>query len=885
MTTKFLSGVYNNGYTLSGLYSALSITSTGLVRGTSPAGYDAAGGVGVLLNFAATVTDSGTAVGGEGAEGAPGAPYAMGDAGGVGGVAVSLTAGGTVVNGYDILGGVGGAGGGYSSHFASGGAGGAGGAGVDLAAGGRVTNTDLIKGGPGGAGGAGSTGRLYSDYGYRGYLGGYGGQGGAGVALHGGGSVLNKGVIYGGVGGAGGISGSHYMGINYSGDAGHRGDGVDLGVGGKITNGAGTATGALIYGGIAVYGASADTVTNFGTISGLSAGVGLIDGGLVTNGGSTVRTALIESYTGIVASGTATVVNFGTIKGSSQALNIGSFVRLIAEPSSVCIGNVQGGGVLELAGGSGTIRGLGSLGTLTGDIAMTFFHFGAYVIDAGAWTLPGFNALAGSLTLGDGATILAQDTLADSGALTIASTGSATRLEILAAGLTLSGGGVVSLAGSKAQIVGASPTATLVNSDTIAGTGFIGARSMTLVNEAGGVIKASATGDLAVNTKGETLANDGLLESGLTGAFLVLNSTTIDQSGGGTIAATAGRVDLQNATIIGGTFATSGTGLIRLNSGASTIDATTNPVSLTGELQVTGSTTLTAAGGLTDSGKLNLYSGKLMVGSAGLSLSGGGQVNLNDSAKNIIVGATSAATLTNFDVHISGAGQLGNGSMSLVNEVPGVIVNTQALALTINSGTGNLLNAGVIEADGKGGVVIVSAVDNTGTLLAAAGTLTLQGAVSGAGIGKVNGGTLYAKGAFTENVTFGTTGVLRLANSQAYTGKISGFSKTGTNSLDLADITFTNGVTKASYSGTSASGTLTVTDGTHTAHIALTGNYTVSTFTVSSDGHGGTKVVDPSSGSAVLAQAMASLRHGPRPHLAEPPARLLPRLPTLHAQA
>jgi hypothetical protein len=38
---------------------------------------------------------------------------------------------------------------------------------------------------------------------------------------------------------------------------------------------------------------------------------------------------------------------------------------------------------------------------------------------------------------------------------------------------------------------------------------------------------------------------------------------------------------------------------------------------------------------------------------------------------------------------------------------------------------------------------------------------------------------------------------------------------------------------------------LTVTDGTNTAHITLMGNYTASTFTVSSDGAGGTKVVDP----------------------------------------
>jgi hypothetical protein len=36
-----------------------------------------------------------------------------------------------------------------------------------------------------------------------------------------------------------------------------------------------------------------------------------------------------------------------------------------------------------------------------------------------------------------------------------------------------------------------------------------------------------------------------------------------------------------------------------------------------------------------------------------------------------------------------------------------------------------------------------------------------------------------------------------------------------------------------------------VTDGTHTARIALLGNYLNSTFVASNDGHGGTAVVDP----------------------------------------
>jgi len=68
---------------------------------------------------------------------------------------------------------------------------------------------------------------------------------------------------------------------------------------------------------------------------------------------------------------------------------------------------------------------------------------------------------------------------------------------------------------------------------------------------------------------------------------------------------------------------------------------------------------------------------------------------------------------------------------------------------------------------------------------------------------------------------------------------------TGQDTIDFADIDPTM-VQQPTYSGTASGGTLTVADGSHTANIALLGNYIVSTFVTSSDGHGGTSVVDPS---------------------------------------
>src|SRR5580658_9101986 len=192
--------------------------------------------------------------------------------------------------------------------------------------------------------------------------------------------------------------------------------------------------------------------------------------------------------------------------------------------------------------------------------------------------------------------------------------------------------------------------------------------------------------------------------------------------------------------------------------------------------------------------------------------------------------------------------------MELTNAASGSIYSLGAGVRTVNTGTGAIINAGAIAAEGTGGLTISSPIDNTGELIAYSSPLTVSGAVTGAGTAEVeNAGTLILKGAFNEDVTFasGSTGTLELADSKGYTtGAITGFSTTGTNALDLLDIPFVSGTTTATYSGTPTSGVLTVKDGANVAAIHLTGDYTTSTFTVSASSAGGTKVVDPGGASA-----------------------------------
>jgi hypothetical protein len=115
--------------------------------------------------------------------------------------------------------------------------------------------------------------------------------------------------------------------------------------------------------------------------------------------------------------------------------------------------------------------------------------------------------------------------------------------------------------------------------------------------------------------------------------------------------------------------------------------------------------------------------------------------------------------------------------------------------------------------------------------------------------GSVTGGTAVMDGtasiefgaAASTNVTFdvGATGALKLADSFNFSGMISGFNQD--DHIDLLDMAFGVG-TAASYIENQAGtgGTLSVTDGAHTANIALLGQYSADDFTVAAGDTTGT---------------------------------------------
>ncbi|MCK1504295.1 VCBS domain-containing protein [Bradyrhizobium sp. 18] len=226
----------------------------------------------------------------------------------------------------------------------------------------------------------------------------------------------------------------------------------------------------------------------------------------------------------------------------------------------------------------------------------------------------------------------------------------------------------------------------------------------------------------------------------------------------------------------------------------------------------------------------------------GITLQGHGQVILSDSSENVITGTVSDVTLTNVDNTISGAGHLGDGVMVLVNE--GTIIATGTNALDIDTGSNAVTNPGTLEATGTGGLEVHSDLINTGVLWANGGNVTIDGNVSGNGTAQISGSaTLEFGAASSANVTLDAhaTGTIVLHDSFDFSGVVAGFN--GDDHLDLLDVAFGLG-TIASYVANEAStgGILSVTDGDHTAHITLLGQYDPAGFQTEADKNTGTLI-------------------------------------------
>ncbi|MCA0049371.1 Ig-like domain-containing protein, partial [Mesorhizobium sp. B283B1A] len=255
---------------------------------------------------------------------------------------------------------------------------------------------------------------------------------------------------------------------------------------------------------------------------------------------------------------------------------------------------------------------------------------------------------------------------------------------------------------------------------------------------------------------------------------------------------------------------------------------------------------LPLSGGVNNSGTISLGSTGsetlLQVIQHGVTLQGGGQIDLSDSSFNIISGTGPDVTLVNVDNTISGAGQLGDGMLSLDNR--GTIIASGTNALVIDTGGSVVANSGTLEATGSGGLVVAGGIANSGMLWANGGNIDIHGAVTGEGDATIgNLSKLEFGAASSTDVTFAqnTAGTLELDDSFDFSGRIGGI--TNDDKLDLNDILFGTGTTVSYQTSQDGSGgTLTVTDGTHGATLHLLGSYDANGFKLADDGEGHTVV-------------------------------------------
>ncbi|CAI8760678.1 VCBS repeat-containing protein [Pseudomonas sp. IT-P258] len=133
----------------------------------------------------------------------------------------------------------------------------------------------------------------------------------------------------------------------------------------------------------------------------------------------------------------------------------------------------------------------------------------------------------GTITIADGAIMPFGGSIHNSGTIELGSTGSATSLEILFRGATLSGGGQVVLSDSAQNVIfGGSADTVLTNADnTLSGAGQLGAGQMMLVNS--GLILASGMNALVIDTGSSAVTNTGVLQASGSGG-LVIESAVIN---------------------------------------------------------------------------------------------------------------------------------------------------------------------------------------------------------------------------------------------------------------------------------------------------------------------------------------------------------------------
>ena len=394
--------------------------------------------------------------------------------------------------------------------------------------------------------------------------------------------------------------------------------------------------------------------------------------------------------------------------------------------------------------------------------------------------------------------------------------------------------------------VGSTPLKLNNVNDIIFGTGTIGnlatPGSFVLNNEAQGIVEASG-GTLTIYAN---VANAGVLNA--TGGTLALVENVVT---GGTLSG-AGTFTADDAVLDGSTAVLTNTSTIDMQA----LHGETKTLTLKGTINNTGTMELLT----TETSGFPLSPGPLPIGSdlvigataksTQVTLKGGGELTLDAYGNDYIIGDAGlpggvATTLDNLS-NIQGSGRIGDCGLTLKN---GGSIDAEGSSLVIDTGARTVTNTGTLEGFNFSTLYVDSPLNNAnGKLQADFGELVAaQGATGGTATLEASS-TIEFGGPTTTAVVFSDNGshsaALVLDDSVHFKGVISGFAKANiSDEIDLNDI---NSATaqKVSFTG----GVLTIKDGSgHTAQLHFSGTYTLASFNLNPDGHGGTVLTDPPS--------------------------------------
>jgi autotransporter passenger strand-loop-strand repeat protein len=229
---------------------------------------------------------------------------------------------------------------------------------------------------------------------------------------------------------------------------------------------------------------------------------------------------------------------------------------------------------------------------------------------------------------------------------------------------------------------------------------------------------------------------------------------------------------------------------------------------------------------------------------------------VTSSGVDVIDGGTASGTIvTGGGIEVLVSGGTASGSIVVSSGIEVVANGGAAHGLIIGSGGIDVVVSGGTQSGTivSGTDVVVSGIATSTTVASGGVEIVESGSVDNAVT--ISGGLFdILSGASTGSgpVTFAGGGLLVLDTSQSFHGLVAGFG--AGDQLDLKDIAFGSGTHVSFTEATGGtSGTLTVTDGTHTANIELLGQYAASQFTSTSDGTGTIIGEQPPAATAALA--------------------------------